>query len=61
MEKVDDSCPDHIVVRFTNGSVIFASYVAPIDSPYFDPAYFSHISNVFFPINDENIFLAAVT
>ena len=57
IEEVDLNSPDHILVRFTNGNVVFASYIAPIDSPYYDPLNFSSVANAFVPVNNEcNVF-----
>ena len=39
--------PGFIQVIFTNGHSIFSQYIAPVDSPYFDPADFANVANAF--------------
>ena len=56
IDTVDKDLSDHIIVRFNNGNVIFSSYIAPIDSPYFDPLDFSHLANAFFPVRETVVF-----
>ena len=55
VEEVDCTSPDHIHVRLTNGNVIFASYIAPIDSPYCDPSNFSQVANAFVPTDNDKV------
>ena len=55
IESVDVNFSDHILVRFNNGNIVFSSYIAPIDSPYFDPLNFSYLANAFVPVNNEAV------
>ena len=55
VEEIDTSLSDHILVRFTNGNIVFGSYIAPIDSPYCDPSNFSHIANAFVPTDNGKV------
>ena len=55
VDEVDLSCNGHIIVRMINGNIIFASYIAPVDSPYYDPADFSHVANAFVPVDNKCI------
>ena len=56
VKEVDRSSSDHIIVRLINGTILFSSYVAPVDSPYFDPMDFSYIANAFVPQIDAITF-----
>ena len=55
ISEIKKDIPDHILIYFTNGSVIFSSYIAPDSSPYYDPTDFSNIANVFTPADDKRI------
>ena len=56
VEDVDQSSSDHILIRFTNGTIVFSTYVAPADSPYYDPLDFSNVANAFVPARETIIF-----
>ena len=56
VEDVDRSSSDHILIRLTNGTIVFSTYVAPADSPYYDPLDFSNVANAFVPARESIIF-----
>ena len=45
----------HIRLKFTNGSVVFSSYIAPLDSPYADPMDFTNVANTFYSSDEGSI------
>ncbi len=53
VSEVNRDSSDHILLRFSNGNIVFSSYIAPIDSPYCDPTEFSYVANAFVPIDNK--------
>ena len=53
----DMDIPDNIVLTFKNGDIIFGTYIAPTDSPYFDVTDFSKVANMFVPVNQNRVIL----
>ena len=53
VKEVNVSIPENISVHFKNGDIIFGTYIAPADSPYYDRMEFSNIANMFIPLNYE--------
>ena len=51
--EVNRDSPDHILVRFSNGNIVFSSYIAPIDSPFCDPTDFTYVANAFVPTDNK--------
>ena len=44
-------------MTFKNGDVVFATYIAPCDSPYFNITDFSNVANVFTSMNENCVVL----
>ena len=53
ISEIDKESTGHIRLKFTNGSIVFSSYIAPVDSPYADPTEFASVANSFVP-SDES-------
>ena len=57
IKYIDTKIPDNIIVTFKNGDVVFASYIAPCDSPYSNITDFSNVANVFTSMNENCVVL----
>ena len=51
VKDVKMDIPENIRIHFKNGDVIFGSYIAPADSPYYNVMEFSNIANMFMPVD----------
>ena len=55
VEDVNTSVPGHISIQFKNGNKVFSTYIAPQDSPFYDPMDFCNVANEFVPIDDKHL------
>ena len=53
--SVKTDIPDNIIVNFKNGDVIFGTYIAASDSPYYNTTEFSNVANMFIPLNYNRV------
>ena len=57
IEEVNKTTAGHISVRFKNGDMVFSTYIAPQDSPFYDPMDFCNVANSFVPIDNKRLVL----
>ena len=57
ISSVSIEIPENIVINFKNGDVVFGSYIAPTDSPYYSITDFSKIANMLVPTNHDRVVL----
>ena len=53
VSEIKKDAPGHIAITFINGQIIFSSYIAPIDSPYYNPTEFCNVANAFMSSEDN--------
>ena len=53
VSEINKDSSGHIRLHFTNGNIVFCSYIAPVDSPYCDPVDFCNVANAFVPTNSK--------